>query len=557
MDEAEIRKLVLQANEFMKRNDTARAAELLKQVLRADPRNTDAWFLFAGTVTDPAKQRQILERVLQIDPFHAKARDGLEWLNTTGGFGTPAGNRPATSPPPKAAPQQAAPAAPEVVAIRRSQLPWLIVGGLALVLVAVIVGVLLGRASTPQAVVMVITPTANQLPTRDEGSLLPPTWTPRPSRTPLPTQADSGNPPTWTPLPEVVRPTVAVTATLTPTLMLTLTPTLTPTPDFEVVLPYLFEAFPVAVTYARQLDRIVYVSEGPNQLHLVNPADGSEATISLPRAPLSLSVSGAVAAVGHDALVSYVDLQAGTVEDTFEVDSKVENILISPLGWIYTNNRAINIKSGDTLAFLGSYYYGNEPMRLHPGNKRIYGATQGLSPADIYRVDLQADGAPVKEGRYRDSPYHGDYGMCDRLWLSEDGKRIVTGCGNIFRSMDNADQDMTYNGSLSQSRLVADAAQLSEADRLVVINGIDSWEDRQKKQPSIVVVYEYSSLNPVETYITPHVEVNGRTFEARAQQVFPAPDPNEYYLVVKVDESAGLLNNLGLIKRSLAGATVP
>jgi hypothetical protein len=53
-----------------------------------------------------------------------------------------------------------------------------------------------------------------------------------------------------------------------------------------------------------------------------------------------------------------------------------------------------------------------------------------------------------------DSPYHGDYAMCGDLWMSEDGLRIFTRCGNVFRSSPNryssgtTPEDMTYNGAL-------------------------------------------------------------------------------------------------------------
>src|SRR5690349_23306229 len=76
---------------------------------------------------------------------------------------------------------------------------------------------------------------------------------------------------------------------------------------------------PVAAEYSPQLDRIVMVSASPNQLHIYNAATNVDVTVNLPKAPVALSVSpdGLHAAVGHDALVSYVNLNSAAVERTF------------------------------------------------------------------------------------------------------------------------------------------------------------------------------------------------------------------------------------------------
>ena len=38
--------------------------------------------------------------------------------------------------------------------------------------------------------------------------------------------------------------------------------------------------------------------------------------------------------------------------------------------------------------------------------------------------------------------------MCGNLWFSEDGRRIFTACGNVFRSATSKAEDMTYNGKM-------------------------------------------------------------------------------------------------------------
>src|SRR5271166_3378347 len=75
---------------------------------------------------------------------------------------------------------------------------------------------------------------------------------------------------------------------------------------------------PVTAEYSNALDRIILISANPNQLHIFDPVNNSDTVVNLPKPPLSLSVSldGMHAAVGHDALISYVNLPTASLEKT-------------------------------------------------------------------------------------------------------------------------------------------------------------------------------------------------------------------------------------------------
>ena len=77
-------------------------------------------------------------------------------------------------------------------------------------------------------------------------------------------------------------------------------------------------------------------------------------------------------------------------------------------------------------------------MDLHPSGDYIYGADQGIFPSDIEKYDIRSGNLIY----LYDSPYHGDYAMGGNLWISEDGLRIFTALGNVFRSSVNQDTDM-------------------------------------------------------------------------------------------------------------------
>src|SRR5580700_274736 len=93
-----------------------------------------------------------------------------------------------------------------------------------------------------------------------------------------------------------------------------------------VALPY----NPVTAEYSSALDRIIFIAANPNQLHIFDPITNTEVAVNLPEPPLSLSVSldGQHAAVGHNALISYVNLSAAYLEQTLAATSNVTSLVL-------------------------------------------------------------------------------------------------------------------------------------------------------------------------------------------------------------------------------------
>ncbi|MEA3350143.1 MAG: hypothetical protein U9Q82_05955 [Chloroflexota bacterium] len=61
----------------LKAGDKAAAKELLIKALKQNPKNADAWYVMAAVVTDTEQRTECLQRALQIDPQHEKARRTL------------------------------------------------------------------------------------------------------------------------------------------------------------------------------------------------------------------------------------------------------------------------------------------------------------------------------------------------------------------------------------------------------------------------------------------------------------------------------------------------
>ncbi|MDO8037638.1 hypothetical protein [Janthinobacterium sp. SUN137] len=70
---------------------------------------------------------------------------------------------------------------------------------------------------------------------------------------------------------------------------------------------------PLEARYSKGMDRLIVVTPNPDSLKIINPADGTFSSVSLPAAvkSFSLSADGKLAGVLHEGVVSLIDLEAG------------------------------------------------------------------------------------------------------------------------------------------------------------------------------------------------------------------------------------------------------
>lgn len=85
--------------------DRVQARAIFQQITATDPSNDSAWYYLAASEDDPALRRTYLERVLQINPQHERARDVLNRLNAESA-------PPAYTPPPASATPRSTPIRP-------------------------------------------------------------------------------------------------------------------------------------------------------------------------------------------------------------------------------------------------------------------------------------------------------------------------------------------------------------------------------------------------------------------------------------------------------------
>lgn len=101
--------------EAFQAGDKVRARVLLQQATDLDPNNENAWYYLAAVETESVLRRQYLNRVLQINPSHSRARDVIARMDAAEGItSTPPAPSYSSAPPPPVATYNAPPAAPAV-----------------------------------------------------------------------------------------------------------------------------------------------------------------------------------------------------------------------------------------------------------------------------------------------------------------------------------------------------------------------------------------------------------------------------------------------------------
>ncbi len=250
-----------------------------------------------------------------------------------------------------------------------------------------------------------------------------------------------------------------------------------------------------------------------NALHVFDPEFATQRSVALAATPSCVSVepAGRFAAVCHNGAISYVDLLEMRVVRVYQVSTDALDAVAAGNGYVYVyprrdqweSVRNINLATGVETG-TGTIYAGMVG-RLHPSGRYMYGADNGISPADFEKFDLR-DG--VSQLLY-DSPYHGQHEMGGNLWFSETGTRLFAASGNVFRSSETRSEDMLYVGRMNAT--VRSAAHSTEAARVFTLSA---------SSPAVVRVYEDQFYALSGTVALPQFALATGTVAAEGRFVF-------------------------------------
>ncbi|MBN1285799.1 MAG: PD40 domain-containing protein [Anaerolineae bacterium] len=240
MANIEIQSLLRTGIEAVRAGNKAKARRIFERVLEIDDSNEMAWMWMASVVQTPDERRVCLENVLDINPNNERAVKALARLKAGLASSARSESKPASritrvkpkSPPPRASAAESwgasdwdsrleevarpsRPAAPDRREAslddsggrrRPARLPILALGALGVLVVIVVAGLLLAQVGSgesggaqggPLPTVPTPVPTRVVLVDPDDvrETLVPPTWTPRPTETLYPSLTPSETPP--------------------------------------------------------------------------------------------------------------------------------------------------------------------------------------------------------------------------------------------------------------------------------------------------------------------------------------------------------------------------
>lgn len=301
--------------------------------------------------------------------------------------------------------------------------------------------------------------------------------------------------------------------------------------------------------YSKALDAIVMIDEAPSALYVYDPVAKTEKKVLLPLTPTAVSVSpdGLTAAVGHNAYVTHVDLSAGTIIKTWPVTCDVFDVVLAGNGYAYAMPRidqwvtlhSLNLSTGvETTS--GTVRAGTR-ARLHPGGEAIYGANNGLSPSDIEKYSITGGTGTV----LYDSPYHGDYAMCGDVWPSEDGARLFTACGNVFRATSTRATDMTYAGALEATTAVRHLADSAAAGEVLAVPAVGYYGNPGDDTSIRVFAADFLTRRP-SVPVSPFLAPSG-AFAGHGRFVFYGADGTRRWALVQADPTSAMLKDFAVL----------
>lgn len=307
---------------------------------------------------------------------------------------------------------------------------------------------------------------------------------------------------------------------------------------------------PVDAAYSRSIDRLIFAAANPNQLHIYNVANQSDQTVTLPDAPLNLSLSsdGLHAAVAFSNSVAYVNLQSASVEQTYSGIAVGTGKVLVGGGYIYImpsyggNPASINLSSGQVTQ---TQFFGYASGGVYDAAvNAIYSTEDGISPNSLNRYSI---GAVLGNGASQPSAYFAVFSVCGPLSLSENGDTIFTGCGTVYRSSNDPAQDMRYLGVLPGIQGIQNAVHSGTRNQLAVIPKVPSYYPQTTgSEDTTVKLFDAHFFNLAGQFATTPFAVNSTSYPAHGRWVFYNSSESALLIVTQADSQAALTQDFAV-----------
>lgn len=266
----------------------------------------------------------------------------------------------------------------------------------------------------------------------------------------------------------------------------------------------------VDAEYCKQTDKMIFVASNPNRLSIYNPGNQEISTIALKSPPTCVSViyDGSLAVVGHNQLLSYIDLNSMVIESELWVPTKPFDVAIANNKWTYFVQNTgewtsvIHFNYGDKED--NQFYYSTTNssyakslIKILPNSKYMYSCRK--TGSSIKKFDIRNMIAKSVQ-TYSTKP-------CKNFWFDTMGTKVFAD-SYVYSLTSNNAKDLSYYSKLDpiESIFWLDHSEIN--NRVYVI----TVDNRSSNYGSYVATYDDTYFEFIESYeIEPYILPQGET----------------------------------------------
>ena len=290
--------------------------------------------------------------------------------------------------------------------------------------------------------------------------------------------------------------------------------------------------------------RMILVSNDPPQLHRWSAGTSSLDSMTLPAAPLCVSISpdGSEAVVGHDGSITVVDLVTLTVSASWPCSVTAGDIVHGGQGFAHvfpeasSGNYVESIDLTTGTEFEGYSTSSRTRARLRPGSTAVYAADYGYYPDRVEHYWITSSGYLWEAGST-----FGAIGLIagDNLWFNAEGTRLLTSLGYQFTASDDRMNDLLTAGRMADPHplLWADHGGAGSTWYATIATGDDGH----------IALISDDLLNTAATRALPAFATPGGDVPAHGRWVFLSDDGGTAYVLAQADAASGLINDQAII----------
>lgn len=318
-------------------------------------------------------------------------------------------------------------------------------------------------------------------------------------------------------------------------------------PSLAQVTPLPFR--PVDARYSQTLDRIVMVTSDPGQLHIYDPVSGNDSAVNLakPALAVALSPDGRFAAVGHDHLVSFVDLSARIVRATYPVGFRADVVVLneSELDAFSSTDPSNGYIQALTGPANGTYAFQltTSGALLNARTWAIY----FIGPNDngLGTLSLSSN---ISSTSPRNEPLGFTKPASGKIWAAADGSRIYTSCPVVFSALSNSLSATPYLATLPGLPHLEAAADHPSALNLAVIPDAATSSQCQTipQSDDHLLLYDKQYYRQTGQLALTPFSAQGGNFPAHGRFVFYNANGTKLFVISQADAAAKLSNDFAV-----------